>query len=988
MQLKHYSTTKLSGITGFSLFFLLLIMVLSAWKFPIFSAPVNNFLKLMSLGTATCLVLLSISLLAKMYWSSRLSSWLSGVVFVFAVFRFYELVVGGEYLDRIFWDLTGVSLNDVSGGMSSLTSICLIMVSISIFLTSDQKSKKNGWIHWIPMVLSFFVVFLSTIALAGYLLNLMSAFTWMGIRMSPHTSLSLMMMSLFTYKLNLHYGLEAIYKTSVRGRFGYGAMIVVFFGVIVFAILHLQVNYIANVNAAAIEKIKSFDDFIDIEEIKKLIAVEYEVKELVLTLACGFMLFSVMLFAWIFFSLTNQVKILNKILLDSTAGKSSDSLVIPYLKDNTEFGLIARSIESFLSLNKSEKKLQSRLQKIIASMPNGIVIVNQHGLIDLVNQQTCTIFHYDQNELLGRSVELLVPSLNVGPDSKISAAYFANSDVNSMLNLTEISGVTRHGEAVVLDIGITTIEYESGTQILISIMDITAKKMDQLNLALSREEIEATSLSLERTRKKLEVTTQALGIGVWEYHQSTDKLIWDDTMFALYEVAPESFSGTYAFWTKRVHPDDLQETQEKFLFSVNNNLDFIAKFRILVADNRVKYIQTKAKVDRDSKTQELRIIGTNFDITREELALQKVQQLDILRASIVEYCDDAIVSKTVEGTVTSWNKAAEDMFGYAATEAIGKNVKDLIVTPEDAGEHDELIARVKEGTLVRNHQSRLRCKNGRLIDVAVTFSPIKDGNGNVLSISSIKRDITETLKAARQLEEHQKELMRSNQALETFAYVASHDLKAPLRGIRQLTSWLEEDIAQNNLDAVPDNCQKIKVRIKRMETLLDDLLTYSRVEKMHGLYKKIDLNVTVQDLFGMNNIKPGLILKIVGKLPIFETYATPLEHVINNLLSNAIKHHDKNEGTIQVSSIDKDDHFYEISVIDDGPGIDPQFHQRIFNMFQTLKPRDEVEGSGMGLALVKKIVEQFGGVVDIESRSRGCRFFFTWPKRMKVEGNK
>jgi len=504
-------------------------------------------------------------------------------------------------------------------------------------------------------------------------------------------------------------------------------------------------------------------------------------------------------------------------------------------------------------LYKKQKRLQSSLLKIIESMPNGIMLINQEGMIDFVNGKICTIFQYDKNELLGKTIEILMSPSMAEQYSNLRSACLGTPEVS----FQEVLGITKFGKEVAVEIGLTPVEFEQGMQVLVSVVDISERKNTEHNLALSREKI--------------------------------------------------------------------------------------------------------------------------------EVALQKVQQMDMLRASIVEYSEDAIISKTISGVVTSWNKTAENMFGYSASEAIGKNVKELIVLPEDYAEHDELINQVKQGNLIRNYQSRLGCKNGKKIDVSLTFSPIKDDKGNIVSISSIKRDITESIKAASRLQDHQKELERSNKSLEAFAYVASHDLKAPLRGIRQLTTWLEEDIQDNNMASVPDTTQKIKVRIKRMEALLDDLLAYSRVEKMQGFFKKIDLNEVVLDLFTMNNIKPGIAIEIVKTLPVFETYATPLEHVINNLLSNAIKHHDKSEGFITVSSREIGKDWYELSIADDGPGIDPQFHQRIFNMFQTLKPRDEVEGSGMGLALVKKIVEQFGGSVGVESDSRGSRFYFTWPQLMPQE---
>lgn len=229
------------------------------------------------------------------------------------------------------------------------------------------------------------------------------------------------------------------------------------------------------------------------------------------------------------------------------------------------------------------------------------------------------------------------------------------------------------------------------------------------------------------------------------------------------------------------------------------------------------------------------------------------------------------------------------------------------------------------------------------------------------------------------------ELARSNKDLDDFAYVASHDLKAPLRGIDQLATWVVEDMEEGNLQEVPEHLKMMRSRIRRLETLLNDLLTYSRVNYQQNSLSEINTAVLVNDLFTLVSPLTGFTLTINGNLPTFSTFSSPFEQVIRNLLSNAIKHHDKQQGSIEISCIDKDQ-FYQFSVKDDGPGISSSYHEDVFKMFKTLKPRDETEGSGMGLALIKKIVEHYSGQVQIESsEGQGCVFYFTWPKNVLHE---
>ena len=226
----------------------------------------------------------------------------------------------------------------------------------------------------------------------------------------------------------------------------------------------------------------------------------------------------------------------------------------------------------------------------------------------------------------------------------------------------------------------------------------------------------------------------------------------------------------------------------------------------------------------------------------------------------------------------------------------------------------------------------------------------------------------------------QRELERSNADLEEFAYAASHDLKAPLRAIGHLAQWIGEDLGTN---ANPDTIENLKLlqgRVLRLQLLLDGLLAYSRVGRHTSTaVEEVNIADLVRDIVALLAPPGGFVVTCEGEMVAIRTHRMPIEVVLTNLIGNGLKHHDRAEGRITVA-MRKVDGVAEFRVSDDGPGIAPRFHDRIFVIFQTLASRDDVESSGIGLAIVKKKVQAHGGRIWVESAppARGTTFVFTW----------
>ncbi|MCD6581298.1 MAG: HAMP domain-containing protein [Desulfuromusa sp.] len=233
----------------------------------------------------------------------------------------------------------------------------------------------------------------------------------------------------------------------------------------------------------------------------------------------------------------------------------------------------------------------------------------------------------------------------------------------------------------------------------------------------------------------------------------------------------------------------------------------------------------------------------------------------------------------------------------------------------------------------------------------------------------------------RQLEGSAQQLAASNVELKEFAYIVSHDLKAPLRAISQLTHWISSDYSAAFDDNGRTQMDLILQRVQRMDGLIDGILRYSRVGRIREKEEPIDLNILVNEVVDSIALSGNIQIVIEEKLPIIFRDSTRVEQVFQNLIGNAIKFMDKDEGLITVGCVDGEG-FWKFSVSDNGPGIEKKYHARIFQIFQTLAPRDEHESTGIGLALVKKIIGLYGGSIWIESElGHGTTFFFTLPKK-------
>jgi PAS domain S-box-containing protein len=369
----------------------------------------------------------------------------------------------------------------------------------------------------------------------------------------------------------------------------------------------------------------------------------------------------------------------------------------------------------------------------------------------------------------------------------------------------------------------------------------------------------------------------------------------------------------------------------------------------------------------------MKVVSAIVDLTERKRQEEHFRQ-------VVEMAPNGMVLIDKDGTVEMVNSQTEAIFGYSREELIGQSV-DMLLPERFRGAHP-----VHRINYFANHSPRtmgsgrdlygLR-KDGSEFPVEIGLNPIKTAVG--VKVLSAIVDISGRKEAELNVNSLVAQLTQSNEDLNNFAYIASHDLKSPLRGIDQLATWIAEDMGDALSGDTQDHLRLMRSRIKRMGMLLDDLLAYSRVGQADSQASLVNTGNLVREVFELVSSNNNIQLLVGDDMPVMRTQKVPLELVFRNLISNAIKHHDKPQGTIKVH-VQSYSGGYVFEVQDDGPGIAPEHHLRVFQIFQTLKPRDEVEGSGMGLAIVKKAVERIGGTVEIDSNGKtGSTFRFTWP---------
>jgi PAS domain S-box-containing protein len=400
--------------------------------------------------------------------------------------------------------------------------------------------------------------------------------------------------------------------------------------------------------------------------------------------------------------------------------------------------------------------------------------------------------------------------------------------------------------------------------------------------------------------------------------------------------------------------------------------------RLRCKDGSIRHVAIHSSVyRREGKFIHTRCV--TLDITEQKAATELKHHL----AAIVESSDDAIISKDLNGIIRSWNRGAERLFGYTGDEIIGKHVLTL-AAPDRIDEIPNILNRLKQGERIDHYHTKRRTKDGRILTVSLTVSPIRDAWGVVIGASKVARDITERESQEQRLREANEALVRSNTDLQQFAYSASHDLQEPLRMVATYSELLKKEYG-GRLGPEADEYLRYTLQgALRMEQLLKDLRAYTLVttegqEPTGDLDATAVLERTIANLEGVIRESGAVIVHTA--LPCIWIHEFQLEQLFLNLIGNAIHYHGSEPPHIEVAAglLGRE---WVFSIQDNGIGIDPRYKEQVFEIFKRLHTASEYPGTGMGLAICKRIAARAGGRIWVESElGRGSTFYFTIPIR-------
>lgn len=677
-----------------------------------------------------------------------------------------------------------------------------------------------------------------------------------------------------------------------------------------------------------------------------------------------------------------------------------------------------------LILEAKEKiEAEERLNKIMEASPAVMLIADTKGIIKFITKNCFSLLHYKQEALLGKNVELLVADNKRKDHINFRTKYFQNPESKIMGDRENLSALRRDGTKVPVEVSLTPIMFEGKNHVLCVIIDrILHKKLASemkdkklISALYDCAEVSHQEINIEKALAKcLKVLCQHekwpighiyiideedkktfISSNIWYHDESIEiqklKDVTQLTTFKVGELLPGIVLQTKKpYWISDIRNE--KDFKRAAVFK-SASIKGAAAIPVMVDNNVLAIIEIFDVNIRPLDNEQLYL----FVFLAEQIGrlIERKEAQEVLRSSemrnrlLLESAGEGIYGIDLQGNATFVNPAAAAILGYGVDELIGKNMHNLIHYAYPNGSEYPIAdcpmyAAYQDGEVHRVNNEVLWRKDKTPVWVEYISSPLYKKN-KITGAVVIFTDITKRRQAEAKIKQYSDKLKASNEALDEFAYIASHDLKEPLRGINNYSKILLEDYAEKLDDEGRYELQTLVNLSQRMSKLIDSLLHYSRFGHQDLAFEETNLNETLEEkitLLAKTIEENNASIVCAKSLPTINCDGTKIGEVFYNLILNAIKYNNSDNKIVEIQFLDKGD-VYQFSVADNGIGIEKDDIPKMFKMFYRLHGRDDFGGgTGAGMTIVEKIIQRHQGKIWVESEiGKGTTIFFTIQKQ-------